>query len=566
MELVFARELFFVLAAGVLGGLVAKLLKLQPIIGYLVAGVIFGNLFPLYGGSIQTVAQIGIILLLFSIGLEMSLSKLGRMLTPAIIGAGLQILIGAGLLYIILALLGIGGLPALVLAGGFSLSSTAVIFKILSDRGESDTIYGELMIAWSLVQDLAVVPIIIVLPILVSHFPGGAWILPIFLALAKALLVVAATIFLGRIVVPFVVHNIAGANSRELLVLTSIALALGTAALTSYLGISPALGAFLAGLVISHSQENHAIFAETRPLRDLFVALFFITLGFLIRLPLVFSHWWLILALVAAVIVVKSVVVWFLSLSLGFHGKTAVATALGLSQAGEFSFVLFSLSQNLKILSPEIVSIGLATSLLTLVATPPLFRAIDPLWRKIRAATSGSKSLHSLFSGFDRRAGTTPEISGHIIICGFGRVGGWVGKALESMGISYVVVDYDQSVVSKEKERGTPVIYGDPGEAEVLEQAGISEAKAVVIAIPDRVAQEEIISLVQTKYPKVKIITRVHQDEDFEKMKLLRVQKIIQPEFEASIAIVRAIMDSMGKSKDEVRQRVRSMRVARSKS
>ncbi len=566
MELVFARELFFVLAAGVAGGLIAKLLKLSPIIGYLIAGVVFGNLFALDNSSVQTFAQIGIILLLFSIGLEMSFTKLGRMLSPAIIGAGFQIILGTGLLYILLEILGVSGISALVLALGFSLSSTAVIFKVLSDRGESDTIHGELMLAWSLVQDLAAVPIIIILPILAQSHRGAGVILPLALAFGKAILVVAATVVLGKIVVPYIIHKIASSNSRELLVLASIALALGTAALTSYLGISPALGAFLAGLVISQSQENHAVFAETRPLRDLFVALFFITLGFLIRIPLVLTHWWVILLLALGVLVIKMVVVWFLSLSLGFHGKTAVATSLGLAQAGEFSFILFSLSQNLNIMTNDIVSIGFATALLTLIATPLLFKLATPFWRKVKNGTSSSGFLHSFLTGFDKRNNDHNEISGHIIICGFGRVGAWVGKALESMGIAYVVVDYDQSVVAKEKERGTPVIYGDPGEGEVLEQAGISGAKAIVIAIPDRVAQEEIISLVQTKYPAVKIISRVHQDDDFQKMKLLRVHKIIQPEFEASVAMVRAIMDSMGKSKEEVRERVKSLRVSRSKS
>lgn len=566
MELVFARELFFVLAAGVIGGIGAKLLKLSPIIGYLIAGVVFGNLFTFNSASIQTFAQIGIILLLFSIGLEMSLSKLGRMLSPAVIGAALQILLGTGLMYILLAILGIAALPALVLALGFSLSSTAVIFKVLADRGEGETIHGELMLAWSLAQDLAVVPIIIILPILAQNLRGGSVAVLLLLALGKAVLVVGATIVLGKIVVPLIIHRIASSNSRELLVLASIALALGTAALTSYLGISPALGAFLAGLVISQSQENHAVFAETRPLRDLFVALFFITLGFLIRIPLVLANWWIILLLVLGVLVIKIVVVWFLSLALGFHGKTAVAASLGLAQAGEFSFVLFSLAQTLKIMSNDTVSIGFATALLTLIATPLLFKIAAPFWRRVKSGTSGSNFLHSFLTGFDRRYSGGSEMSGHIIICGFGRVGGWVGKALEAMGVKYVVVDYDQSVVAKEKAKGTPVIYGDPGEAEVLEQAGIAGAKAIVIAIPDRVAQEEIISLVQTKYPSVKIISRVHLDEDFEKMKLLRVHKIIQPEFEASLAMVKAIMDSMGKSKEEIRERVKSLRVSRSKS
>ena len=360
--------------------------------------------------------------MLFSVGIELSLSKLARVAKVAVIGAIIQMAFISLLAYGLLSVLGLNPLTAFILAFGFSLSSTAVVVKILTDKGEENTLHGEIMIGWLLVQDLAVIPMMVVLPAIASPGEGGV-IGASILALGKAVAVVVGTLALGKLIVPFVIHKIAAINSRELLVLSSLTLALGTAFLTSYFGVSPALGAFLAGVVISESQENHAVFAETRPLRDIFVALFFVTLGFLVTPQTVIANIGIILVMATLVIVAKALAVFVLTVGLGYHGKTAIAVALGLSQIGEFAFVIFSLALALGLIEPTTATIGVATTLLTLVATPFLFRSITPTWRKARDSFVKISFLEKIVTGGDRRESPAVEYKEHIIICGYGRQG-----------------------------------------------------------------------------------------------------------------------------------------------
>ena len=562
MEFGFIGNLFFVLVAAFVGGLVAKFLRLRPIIGYIIAGIIFGSILPLEVVGVEKLAEVGIVLLLFSIGLELSLSKLIRVFRAATLGAIAQMVIVAALSYFFLLALGFNPAASVVLSLGFSLSSTAVVIKILSDRGETDTIHGEIMTGWLLVQDLAVIPMMVILPILAKTGEGG-WLFPLGRALGVAALVVAATILLGRKVAPFVIHKVALTNSRELLVISAVALALGTAFFVSFFGISPALGAFLAGVVISETQENHAIFAETRPLRNLFVALFFVTLGFLVSPTVIVVNFWLILGLALFVLVLKSLVIFILSFVFGYHGKTAITASLGLSQVGEFSFIIFSLAGTLDLLSPQTASIGIATALVTLLVTPLLFKSIVPVWRRAKLLTAHWPEINKAFIGWDRRhAGDKEDLKNHVIIVGYGRVGSWVGKALDSLNLPFVVIDLNLHVVNKLRKAGIAAIFGDPTEPETLDKVQAKDAKAIVVAIPDRVAQEELITRIQTIGPKVKIISRAHLDEDWEKLRTLKVDKVVQPEFEAAVAIVRSILVSMGKSREEINKRIRNLRLS----
>ncbi|MCX6704369.1 MAG: cation:proton antiporter, partial [Candidatus Woesebacteria bacterium] len=477
-------------------------------------------------------------------------------LNVAVVGALIQIVLVTLLGYLILSWFGLAPLAALVLSLGFSISSTAVLVKILGDSGETDTIHGEIMLGWSLVQDLTVIPIMVILPLLASARGEGIG-LAILIGLGKALLVILGVILLGKKVVPFFVHILAGTNSRELLLLASIALALGTAAITSFFGISPALGAFLAGVVIAESQEHHAIFAETRPLRDLFVALFFVTLGFLVAPSVIISKFGLIIILTLVVIVLKVLVIFLVSSLFGYKGKTGIATSFGLAQVGEFAFVIFSAALVLKILSPEETSVGIAVTLLTLILSPILYKYVVPFWRKVKK--------YKIFMSGEKHDFDESLFKDHIIICGYGRVGSWVGKALKEYEIPFVVIDYNQKVVQELKEAGTLVAYGDPTEPEVLEAVGIRNAKAIILAIPDRVAQETLIAYTQSVAPHVKIISRAHRDEDWEKLKTLRVDKVIQPEFEAAVEIIRSVLISRGKNRNEISDAIRNLRVSHSR-
>ncbi len=548
--------LFFVVIAAVVGGFLAKVLKVPGLVGYIIAGIAIGAILPPALKSVSGLAQVGIILLLFSIGVELSFERLSRYLNVAVFGALIQIVLVTLLGYLILSWFGLAPLAALVLSLGFSISSTAVLVKILGDSGETDTIHGEIMLGWSLVQDLTVIPIMVILPLLASARGEGIG-LAVLIGLGKALLVILGVILLGKKIVPFFVHILAGTNSRELLLLASIALALGTAAITSFFGISPALGAFLAGVVISESQEHHAIFAETRPLRDLFVALFFVTLGFLVTPAVVISKFGLIVVLTVIVIALKVLVIFIVSSVFGYKGKTGIATSFGLAQVGEFAFVIFSSALVLHILSPEQTSIGISVTLLTLIFSPILYRSVIPFWRKMKK--------YKIFMSGEKHDFDENLFKDHIIVCGYGRVGSWVGKALKEYEIPFVVIDYNQKVVQELKKTGTKVLYGDPTEPEVLEAVGIRNAKAIILAIPDSVVQETLITYVQTVAPDVKIISRAHRDEDWEKLKTLRVDKVIQPEFEAAVEIIRSVLISRGKNRNEISDAIRNLRVSHSR-
>ncbi|MCX6724524.1 MAG: cation:proton antiporter, partial [Candidatus Shapirobacteria bacterium] len=399
--------LFFVVVAAVTGGFLAMLLKVPSLVGYIITGIAVGAILPPGLKEVSGLAQVGIILLLFSIGVELSFERLSRYLNIAIFGALIQIILVTFFSYIILHLFGFSSAVSLVLSLGFSVSSTAVLVKVLADRGETDTIHGEIMIGWLLVQDLAVIPMMVALPFLAAS--GGNWATGAFLSVIKVILVILGVILLGKKIVPYFIHILAGTNSRELLLLASIALALGTAAVTSFFGISPALGAFLAGVVIAESQEHHAIFAETRPLRDLFVALFFVTLGFLVAPTVIISKFGLIIVLTLIVIVLKVIVVFVISSLFGYKGKTGIATSFGLAQVGEFAFVIFSAALALKILSPQETSVGIAVTLLTLIFSPILYKSVVPFWRKMKK--------YKLFMSGERHDFDESLFKEHIIIC-----------------------------------------------------------------------------------------------------------------------------------------------------
>ncbi|KKR42320.1 hypothetical protein A2434_01015 [Candidatus Woesebacteria bacterium RIFOXYC1_FULL_41_14] len=555
--------LFFIIVAACLGGFIAKLLRLPSLVGYIIAGIIVGAILPSNFRQVSSLADVGIILLLFSIGLELSFDRLSRYLKIAVLGSLIQIVLTVFFSYLILSLFHLSTVAALVLSLGFSVSSTAVIVKILGDKGELDTIHGGIIFGWLLVQDLAVVPMMVVLPFLAGESGSAAG--GILLALGKGALVILGVVFLGKKLVPLIIHRLAAINSREILLLASIALALGTAAVTSYFGISPALGAFLAGVVISGSQEDHAIFAETRPLRDIFVALFFVTLGFMVTPSVVISNIGLILALTAIVLLLKIVIVFIISFVFGYRGKTAIANSFALAQVGEFAFVIFSGALALNLLTFIETSIGISVTLLTLVVSPILYNLILPFWRKMKILTNNRPGLAKLFSAGEKHSIEAEGFRDHIIICGYGRVGKWIGKALQSFGVPFVVVEYNQTIVQELSVGGIPVLYGDPTEPEVLEAVGVRYSKAVILAIPDRVAQETLIAYVQTVAPATKIISRAHQDSDWEKLKDLRVDKVVQPEFEAALAIVKSVFSSMGKSKEEISAVTKSLRLSRNR-
>ena len=556
ISLTLVRDLVLLFLVALLGGGVARKLKLPLLTGYILGGFLFGAIFGRFmsfGVELANIGEIGVAFLLFTLGIEFSFRRLTRVSRVAFWGGTLQILATIILGLLIFPFFGFNFYSSLFLAAVFSLSSTAIVVRILSERGEIDSLHGEIMVGWLLVQDLAVLPMMVILPTLAT-IDGRPWSAVVF-AVGKSLILLWLVLILGKRIVPKILSRIAAVGSRELLLLSVVTLCLAAAFGTSYLGLSFALGALFAGFLVSESSQNHAIFSEVRPLRDVFSVVFFVILGLLLNSTFLFSHWGLILALTAILFFLKFTLVVILILWLGYHTKTAFLVGMGLVQVGEFAFILTQVGITQNLITPDVYSLVLSVTVLSMILTPALFGVAPKIYKGFKDFTNLHLGrLHTvLFTRFDHRIAQEKfPLRNHVVICGHGRVGKSIGEVLELAGIDYVVVDFNQSVISNLASLGKMVVYGDPSEREVLEAAGVDLAKALVIAVPDRYSQEMIIQNSLKANPKIIVLCRSHFEEDREHLLATGAHAVIQPEFEAGLSIARELLTLMGKSPDEI--------------
>ena len=564
-DLVLAFDLLVVLLLALLGGFVARKLHQPLILGYVLAGMLFGGVllnFVHGQGLITPLAEFGVALLMFSLGIEFSFSRLSRVKNIVFWGGVIQILSTILWGILIFPLLGFDFYPSLFLASCFSLSSTAVVTKILTERGELDSLPGEIMVGWLLIQDLAVLPMILILPQIAVL--GTAGLSQLLLVIGKAAVFLFSTFVLGRTVIPRILQAVAALNSREILVITVVTLCLGAAFGTYALGLSFSLGAFLAGIIISESAQNHAVFSEVRPLRDIFSIIFFVSLGMLLTPSFLISHLGIILALMLAVIIIKFFIVLLLVFFMEYHFKVAFLVAAGLVQVGEFSFILARTGVTQNLISQEVYSLIISVALLTIVITPFLMSGAPRIHTRLnKLLASRFPKVHRLLFArrMDQRVEEELSFDNHIVICGYGRVGGWFGRALELCQIPFVVIDYNQEVVRDLKNKGVPVVYGDPADIDVLNYAKVDKARIVVVAIPDRHTQELVISNALSLNPKINIVCRIHHQEDRPRLKALGVQTLIQPEFEASLSMIHRILQELGFDSVEVSGKIKRIKL-----
>ncbi len=564
----FTRDLVLVLATAFLGGFLAKRLRQPLLTGYIVGGVIVGGIISRFFRTdlnLVNLAEIGVAFLMFTMGLEFSWARFKRLGKGLIFGAVCQIL-GIILLGIFLfPRFGFDFYSSLFLGCCLSLSSTAVVVKILSDRGELDTLPGEIILGWLLLQDLAVLPMIVILPALMANSNNGQLLTSFSIigqAIFKASLFLLIMIFLGKLLIPFLTEKILKTQSRELLLLWVVSFCLVMSFGMASLGFSFALGAFLSGFLISEVGISASIFAEVRPLRDIFAVIFFVTLGFLVNPEFLFNHLGVILFLSIFIVLVKMIIIAVLILYLGYHTKTAFLASLSLTSVSEFAFVLGQMGLTKNIISQDIYLTLISVTLLTLVLTPWMIGLAPSLYRRLKSLSLRLPALAHIFNKFDKKP--LPEelpFENHVVICGFGRVGKYIGRALEMAKISFVVVDYNHKIIKELKDKGLNVVYGDPSEIDVLDFAQVDKAKAVIIAIPDRQTQEMVIANAQSLRPGIKIICRTHHEEDQARLKALRVEIIVQPEFEAAISIVNKLLSEFGLVPEEIDGKIRRLKI-----
>jgi len=529
-ESIFFRDLAYVFLAAVAGGALARLARQPLILGYVLGGILISPLTP--GPSVSDLhtfelfAEIGVILLMFSIGIEFSLRDLLSVKWVALLGGPLGILLSVGLGVGAAAVLGWPLLPGAIVGIVISVASTMVLARLLMDRGELHSRHGRVMIGITLVEDLAVVILIVLIPALGTLEPGR--LLTIAIALGKSLLILIPAIYVAAKVVPPLMTRVARLHSDEMFLLVALAVGLGTAALSQAAGLSLALGAFLAGLIINGSEYAHETLARLLPLRDVFVALFFVTIGALIDPQSLIQNIPL-LAIMVGLIVVGKLVLWTLVVWL-FRQPfwTALLVGVGLTQIGEFSFILVQVARNVGHVGAEIYNATLAASLISILINAGLVRTVPGWIARLRGVQEQPAA-----PGAERAAAE------HVVLCGFGRVGSAVGEALETFGIRFVVIERDPDIVRGLRSRAVPCLFGDAAQPRILEEAGSERASLVVVALPEMDRAQLVVRGVRALSPHVPILARAHSASARDALSDSGATEVIEPELEAAATLIR---------------------------
>ncbi len=543
MEFGLLKDIVLLLGLALFTLVLFRQFKIPSIIGFLATGIIAGPHALGFVNNIHEVeqmAEIGVVLLLFTIGIEFSLKELLRIRHLVLWGGGIQV----GLTIVLVAVVSIlaGFTPAQSVFFGFlvSLSSTAILMKLLMDAGEMDTPHGKAALGILIFQDLCVVPLMLFVPFLGG---AGSGIADIAIVSAKALVVVVIAHFGARFAVPWIFSQVVRTRSRELFILTIIFIGFGTAWLTAEAGLSLALGAFIAGLAISESEYSHQVMGDIIPFRDAFLSLFFISVGMLLDPVFVLSNPLVIIAVVALIVVVKFVVAAGAALALKFPVRVALTSGLILAQVGEFAFVLSHSGMKYGLLTEKTYQVFLASSVATMALTPLYLKFASPV------AEKASSILHRLLPSFllqgTRNTGVSHArfpMEGHVIVIGYGVNGKNVAKVLTDNGIKYIAIEANHLTVKSERKKGIKIIFGDASRPETLEHAHIDKARIMVVAISDAAATRRLVSQARSMNKNIHLIVRTRYITEMEPLYALGANEVIPEEFETSIEIFSRVL------------------------
>ena len=539
-ELDFLRDLVVLFGASIVVVYGFNRLRLPAVVGFLVAGALLGP----YGldvvddvARVEVFAEVGVVLLLFTIGVEFSLGQLRSLRTVA--GAGL-LQIGSAIVLSALAAIAFGLPLNQGVFWGFlaAMSSTAVVLKMVTERGETNSPHGRLIIGILIVQDLAVVPMMVVTPVLGGL--GEAGLLTVVWSVAKAILAVLLILVAAWYLVPRLLVEVVRSRSRELFVITIILVCLGIAWLSSLAGLSLALGAFIAGLIISESEYSHQAMAEILPFRDSFNSLFFISIGMLLDLRVLLAHPVLVMGLVVALVSGKMVTTVGAAVVIGYSWRAAVLTSIALAQIGEFSFILAKVGRSLGLLPGESFQVFLTVSVLTLLLTPFLLQASPRLARRAEALQRLRRWLPERQT--DPHEIPSRHLRDHTIVAGYGVNGRNLVQVLREIEIPFVVVDVDGETVRQEQKKGIPIVFGDITHPQVLRRLGIQDARALVLAISDPIATRRAVTVARQLSPAIHIIARTRYLREIEDLRATGADQVVPEEFETSIEIFSLVL------------------------
>jgi monovalent cation:H+ antiporter-2, CPA2 family len=537
----FFRDLAYVLLAAGVGGIAAWVARQPVIVGYVLGGILVSPFTP---GPVvselhtfELFAEIGVILLMFFIGAEFSPQELLRLRWVGLVGGTGGILALTALGFGAVRLLGVPPVPALIVGMIVSTASTLVLVRLLLDRGELHARHGRVAVGITLVDDLAVVVFIFLIPSLGTLEPGR--VAAVGLALGKAVALLAPFTVLAATVFPRLLARVARTQNRELFLIVTLLLSVGTAALSQAVGLSLALGAFLAGLLISGSDYAHEALARLQPLRDVFVAVFFVTVGVLIDPRTLLDSVPLVAAMIGLVVIGK-LLVWTLLVRLFRESwRTAILVAMSLTQIGEFAFLLARAGMSAGHLGQAVFNATLLTALLSILVNAVLVRRV-PVW----LAGRGRDRLAHL----ETVPGSAEGRLGRVIVCGFGPLGSAVGEALETFAIPYLVVETDPDAIRGLTDRGIPALYGDAQQEPILERAGLGGAAALIVTLPEGEAACGIVRAARALQGAIPIVVRAGSPEEQQRLRAAGATTVIQPRLEGASLLIRETLAHLGLS------------------
>ena len=541
----YLTDTIVLLSAAVIAVPLFQSLGLGAIPGFLVAGIVLG---PSGLGYIENYdeianfAELGVVLLLFVIGIEINPSRLWKM-KGLVLGLGsLQVLITGGLITIIAhEILNSSWKISLLIGSALALSSTAFVLQLLTERKMLSSEFGRPSVAVLLLQDLAVIPLLAFVSLMAT--PELTIAEDVFLAFAEALILLVLIIITARYILNPLLNRLARFGSPEIFTASALLLVLGSAQVMENIGLSMAMGALTAGLLIADSSYRHQIIAEIQPFRGLLLGLFFMSMGMSLNLKLFLDNPLVLLVVVVSLMVVKFITLWPLSRLFGIEKRTSISIALLLAQSGEFALVLFALAKGMELVDETLFQHLLIIVLLSMLATP----ALEKMAYRIFSATR--KSITTIL---DVEIGRTEQDVKPVILAGFGRMGHKIGHIMESMKVPYVAIDSDVSLVDREREEGKSVYFGDAQRPEVLRAAGVADAPLVIVAIADLEATERVVSSLHAAFPDMPIFARGHDIIKCQELRTLGAHFTVSETLEASAELARAALLHMGVEAPEV--------------
>ncbi|HET7396511.1 MAG TPA: monovalent cation:proton antiporter-2 (CPA2) family protein [Gammaproteobacteria bacterium] len=552
------RSILILLAVAVIVVATLRRLRLPSVLAYLFTGLLVGpHLLGWIADSSDTrdLAEFGVVFLLFTLGLEFSLPRLIVMRKAVFVLGGAQVLFTTLGTAIAASLFGARIPVAIVLGGAFAMSSTAIVVKQLSEQTELGLQHGRLAVAVLLFQDLAVIPFLILIPAL-THGTGTAIAGDMAWAFFKGLLVFVVILAFGRWVLRPAFHQIASARSAELFTIAALLVTLVAAWSTAEMGLSLALGAFLAGMMLAETEYRHQVEADIRPFRDILLGLFFITVGMLLNPHTVLRHWWLLLIAVTLLLVFKTVLITLLSHVLGADRAASLRTGLVLAQGGEFGFALLALGLSAEVIRAPLAEFGLAVIVVSMIISPLLIRANRVLAARIFPASEADER--------DRLQHDIGEHQihnqDHVLIVGYGRVGQNVARFLEQEDFAFVALDLDPVRVKRAREAGDPVYYGDGTNPDILKAAGIEQARAVVISYFQVPTALKILQHVKKIRPDIPVLVRTRDDTDLDKLMEAGATEVIPETMESSLMVASHLLHILGMPMSKILRKVQEVR------